>query len=94
MLILVTMVTVVMDVTVKPMDADPTWRDPSLSKPRLSRFVSQRDPFWMANRVTSFPYLGSFGDSAGVRPPCASAVVLSTWLPPTSPALHFPFSNP
>ena len=84
-LILVTVVTLVMS-PVKPMDVDPRWKDPSLNKPHFSRFVFQKDSFWVANEVSYLPYLGSPGDSAGVRPPCVSPVILSTWShPPLTP---------
>ena len=84
-LILVTVVTLVMS-PVKPMDVDPRGKDPSLNKPHVSRFVFQKDSFWVANEVSYLPYLGSPGDSAGVRPPCVSPVILSTWShPPLTP---------
>lgn len=56
---------------VKPLTADPTWKDPSLNKPHFSRFVFQNDFFWTVNRVMSLPYLGSLGESIGV--PCVSS---------------------
>lgn len=95
-LILVTVVTLVMS-PVKPMDVDPPpppRKDPSLNKPHFSRFVFQRESFWVANEVSYLPYLGSPGDSVGVRLPCVSPVILSTWYPPTSHASLLPISNP